>query len=149
MSSRPLAGVLTAALAAAALAACGGGGRSDDEKVRDSLSRFEQAAKDGDYKALCDEVLSPRLTKLMAEHGLPCRVALQRGLGGVLQPSIDVRKVKVDGDTALALVTTTAVGERPSQDTIRLVRDGGDWRVDSLSGAQPPAPRRGLQHEAE
>lgn len=144
MSPRFPVALLTAVLAAGALAACGGNGKSDDEKVRDSLGRFETAAKDKDYKELCDEVLSPRLTRLLAEHGLACRQALQRGLGSVLQPSIDVRKVKIEGDTALALVTTTAVGQRPSQDTIRLVKADGEWRVDSLSGAQPPAPRRSL-----
>ena len=46
------------------------------------------------------------------------------------------------GDTALAQITTTAVGQRASHDTIRLVKQGDDWRVSSLSGAQPPAPPR-------
>ena len=134
----------TAALLAAALAGlvAGACGKSDDDKVRDTLAHFEQATKQEDYKALCDDVLSKQLVQRLRAVGLPCQLALQRGLGGVIQPSITVEQVKVRGDTALARITSTAVGQRASHDTIRLVKQGDDWRVASLSGAQPPAPPR-------
>jgi ketosteroid isomerase-like protein len=133
--------VVVAAAAAGLLAA--GCGKSDDDKVRDTLTRFERATEKRDYKALCDNVFSEDLVQRLRAVGLPCVVALQRStVASTLQPSITVEQVKVRGDTALARVTTTAVGQRASHDTIRLVKQGNDWRIASLSGAQPPAPTR-------
>ena len=143
MSRRPTAVLLVLALAAAGgLAGCG---KSDEDEVRDTLSRFETAAKDRDYKALCDDLLAQELVARLRTIGLPCPLALSRGLGATLQPSISVEKVKVNGDTALAQITTTAVGQQASNDTIRLVKQDGSWRIASLSGAQPPAPARDLE----
>ena len=135
----------TAALLAAALAGlvAGACGKSDDDKVRDTLAHFEQATKQEDYKALCDDVLSEQVVQRLRAVGLPCETALQRStVASTLQPSITVEQVKVRGDTALAQITSTAVGQRASHDTIRLVKQGDDWRIASLSGAQPPAPPR-------
>jgi hypothetical protein len=143
---RPVA-LLAAAVAAGSLAA--GCGKSDDDKVRDTLARFEQATAKQDFKALCDDVLSKQLVQRLQAVGLPCQLALQRGLGNVLQPSITVEQVKVRNDTALARITSTAVGQRPSHDTIRLVKQGDEWRIASLSGAQPPAPPRDAAGHAE
>jgi ketosteroid isomerase-like protein len=133
-----------ALLAAAAAASLGAGcGKSDDDKVRDTLARFEQATEKRDYKALCDDVFSEQVVQRLRAVGLPCETALQRStVASTLQPSITVEQVKVRGDTALAQITSTAVGQQPSHDTIRLVKQGDDWRVSSLSGAQPPAPPR-------
>jgi ketosteroid isomerase-like protein len=139
---------LLAAAAAASLA--GGCGKSDDDKVRDTLARFEQATEKRDYKALCDDVLSEQVVQRLRAVGLPCETALQRStVASTLQPSITVEQVKVRGDTALAQITSTAVGQRASHDTIRLVKQGDDWRVSSLSGAQPPAPPRDAAGHAE
>jgi hypothetical protein len=146
MSRRPTAVVLAAAILATLGAGCGD---SDEDKVRDTLSRFETAAKDRDYKELCDDLLARELVARLRTIGLPCPLALSRGLGATLQPSISVEKVKVSGDTALAQITSTAVGQRPSQDTIRLVKQDDEWRIASLSGAQPPAPPRNLEGEPE
>jgi Putative lumazine-binding len=144
MSCRRTSAVLAVAAAAGLLVA--GCGKSDDEKVRDTLARFEQATAKKDYETLCDDVLSSAVVQRIRAVGLPCPLALQRSVfATVLQPSIDVEQVKVRGDTALARVTTTAVGQRPSHDTIRLVKQGDDWRISSLSGAQPPAPPRDLE----
>jgi hypothetical protein len=133
-----------AVLAMLALAAAAAGcGRSDEEKVRDTLRRFERAAQRGDYQELCDDVLARQLLERLQRIGLPCRLALQRGLGAVRRPRLRVSRVKVRGDVALAQVTTTAVGQRPSRDTVRLVKQGDDWKISALSGAQPPAPPRG------
>jgi hypothetical protein len=75
--------------------------------------------------------------------GVPCGLALAMGLEGVRRPSLEVVQVKVRSDTlALAQVRTTAANQPPSVDTVRVVKEDDQWRVASLSGAQPPAPRR-------
>jgi putative lumazine-binding protein len=147
MSRRPTAFALAAAVVAATLG--GGCGKSDDDQVRDTLTRFESATKQRDYKALCDDLLARELVARLRTIGLPCQLALARGFGSVLQPSIDVEKVKVQGKTALAQITTTAVGQRPSHDTMRLVKQDGKWRIAALSGSQPPAPSRNLEGTPE
>jgi hypothetical protein len=147
MSRRPSAALLALVLAVAGSTA--GCGKSDQDKVRDTLARFESAARDRDFKELCDDLLARELVDRLRAVGLPCPTALSRGLGSVLQPSIDVQKVKVSGDTALAQITTTAVGQPASHDTIRLVKQDGKWRIASLSGAQPPTPPRNLEGKPE
>jgi len=148
MPRRRTVALLAAAAAAGSLAA--GCGKSDDEKVRDTLSRFEQATQKRDFKVLCDDVLSEQVVQRLRAVGLPCETALQRStVASTLQPTITVEHVKVRGDTALAQITSTAVGQKPSHDTVRLVKQGSDWRIASLSGAQPPAPPRDAAGHAE
>jgi hypothetical protein len=130
---------LLAALALVSLAGCG---TSDEDQVRDTLRRFGAAAAKKDYGALCKDILARDLIRRLQAIGLPCELALRKSLGGVTRPAVTIQKVKVRGDTALANILTTAVGQRPSRDTIRLVRQGDSWRISELSGAQPPAPAR-------
>ncbi|MDX6648457.1 MAG: hypothetical protein QOJ97_408 [Solirubrobacteraceae bacterium] len=135
-----------ALLAVAALAGCG---TSDEQTVRDTLARFQTATAKKDYGALCKDVLARDLVSRLQAIGLPCELALRKSLGGVSRPALKIEKVRVRGDTALANIVTTAAGQRPSRDTIRLVRQGDDWRISALSGAQPPAPPRDLAGQAE
>jgi ketosteroid isomerase-like protein len=147
---RPAALLAALALAIPASLALGGCGKSDDEQVRDTLDRFEKSIAKRDFATLCDDVFSTDLVKRVQSTGLSCEVALQRSIfSSTLQPSIDVEKVRVRGDTALAAIQTTAVGQPPSQDTIRLVKEKDDWRVSSLSGTQPPTPPRNLEGKPE
>ena len=63
------------------------------------------------------------------------------GVGGMLdavdEPAfervIEVKSVKVDGDTASAQVRSTASNQEPSDDTIKLVKVDGKWRIASLA----------------
>jgi len=121
------------------LRACGG---DDDREVRRTVERFGQASRDKDYQALCDELLSKKVVEQARSAGQPCEVALQIGLGDVRNPTLKVRSVEIDGDEALARVDSKAVGQRPSQDTVKLVREDGDWRIKDLAdeaaaGAKP------------
>jgi hypothetical protein len=136
----PTAAAVGAIVLAVAAAGCG---RSDEQKVRDTLSTFQRATADKDYDKLCSDVLAKQLVDRLSAVGLPCQVALQRGLGSVTAPRLDVRRVRVRGDVALAQVRTSAAGQAPSTDTIRLIRQGDDWRVATLSGAQPARPSGG------
>jgi hypothetical protein len=141
---------LAAAAALAALAVSGAAcGKSDEDEVRATLTRFEKATAQKDYGALCDELLARELVGRLRSVGLPCPQALRRALGQVIQPSVQIDRIKVDGSTALARITTTAAGQTPSRDTLRLVKQDGSWRVSALSGSQPPSPPRNLAGEPE
>jgi hypothetical protein len=135
---RPRASACAAALA---LSACGG--PSDEEQVRQAVQRFGQAVAAKDYSRVCSDLLAKSLVRKLDSVGLPCGLALAKGLEGVQRPSLQVVQVKVRSDTlALAQVRTTAANQPPSIDTMRVVKEGDEWRVASLSGPQPPAPRR-------
>jgi ketosteroid isomerase-like protein len=130
-----------AALALAlALGACG-----EEEgvtaQVRGAVGDFAEATAKKDFQRICDDLLARELVRGVEQVGLPCEVALQRGLGEVEAPTLEVRSVVVNGDRALAEVDSTARGQRPSRDSLELVRQQGAWRIASLARAQPQ-PRR-------
>ena len=131
--------VLTA-LAALALAGCGEEGPSDEAQIRGALERFQLATADKDYATLCERVLAPQLIQTVEQIGLPCETALRKGFEDVSDPRISVGTVTVDGDAATAQVRSSAEGQEPSEDTVRLVRVGGDWRIASLGDQAPGAP---------
>jgi hypothetical protein len=117
------------------LAGCGGG-LSDTEQVHRTVEAFGKATAAKDYQTLCDKLLAPKLIEKLESVGLPCEVALQQGLGDVQAPTIAIGEIKVDGDAATAQVNSTAQGQPPSSDKLKLQRIDGDWRIASLADAQ-------------
>ena len=132
------------ALAALALAGCGSREPSDEEKVRTTLTAFADATAKKDYQRLCDEIFARELLRGISEIGLPCEVAMRQSLKDVENPRLTVGRVSVDGKRASAEVRTSAEGQPPSRDTVRLVKVENSWRVSSLSDpegpAEPPEP---------
>jgi hypothetical protein len=131
---RPVRGFvgLILALACVTLAGCGGSGPSDEEQVRETVTTFARSVEAKDYGTLCDRVLAPKLIEEVQQIGLPCEVALERGLGDVKDPRLTVGKIAVTGERATAEVRTSAVGQSPSRDTLQLDRVGDSWRISSL-----------------
>jgi hypothetical protein len=118
---------LTLVLAAA------GCGRSDERDVRDTLDAFAEATARKDYQRLCDELFSARLVEEVRQT-VPCEVALRNSsLDDARDPKLTVRSVKVDGERATAQVATSAANQRPSQDTVQLVKESGEWRIQALA----------------
>jgi Putative lumazine-binding len=113
-------------------AACGGSGSSPEEEVRAAVTEFGRATAAKDYQALCDRILASSLTEQLRSIGLPCEVALRQGLGDVSEPQLTVGAVRVDGNRATAEVRTSAAGQEPSRDTLRLVNEDGAWKIASL-----------------
>ena len=133
--------VAGAALAALVLAACGGKpAPTPEEQVRASLGAFADATAKKDYGALCTRILAPELVEQVTSIGLPCEIALRRGLGDVKDPRLRVGRVRVVKDRASAEVSTSAAGQEPSRDVIELVKVREGWRVSSLAGTGPPSP---------
>jgi hypothetical protein len=130
------------------VAAAGCGRQSAEDQVRAKLDDFAQATAAKDYRRLCNDVLAKQLVQRARAAGLTCEVALETGLKGVQNPKVEVRKVTVRGDSATAVVHTTAANQDASTDTLQLARQGGEWRVSSVTsppspgGAPPPVPTR-------
>jgi hypothetical protein len=120
------------ALALLVLAGCGEGGPPPEDQVRSTVAAFGRATEAKDYARLCDRILAPRLIEDVESIGLPCEAALRRGLGRVKEPRLAIGRISVEGDRASAEVRTTASGQEPSRDTLRLVKVGGSWKISSL-----------------
>jgi hypothetical protein len=123
---------LAPALALLLLAGCGDPGPTAEEQVRATVSDFGRATAAKDYGALCDRILAPKLVDDVTSIGLSCEAALKRGLGAVRDPHLTIGRVQVDGETASVEVRTSAAGEKPSKDTLKLVNVDGSWRISSL-----------------
>ena len=117
---------------AAALAGCGSQGPTDEELVARTVSAFGRATGAKDYPQLCGRLLAPSLVAKVEQIGLPCTKALTTALGDVQQPRLTVGQITVTGDRASAEIRTSATGQAPSQDTLRLERVKGSWRIASL-----------------
>ena len=114
------------------LAGCGGG-PSDTEQVHATVEAFGQATAAKDYQRLCDTLLAPKLIEQVESIGLPCEVALKQGLGDVKAPTLTIGAIQIDGDDATAQVNSTAQGQVPSKDTLKLQRVNGKWKIASLA----------------
>jgi hypothetical protein len=123
---------LAPALALLILAGCGEQGPTPEEQVRTTVTEFGRATAAKDYAALCDRILAPSLIEEVESIGLPCERALRQGLGQVEDPRLTIGRVEVRDDEASAEVRTSAAGEEPSQDTLRLVNVDGTWKISSL-----------------
>jgi hypothetical protein len=120
---------------AAVLAGCGTGGPSDEELVARTVTEFGRATAAKDYRTICDRLLAPALIEDLTQIGLRCEQALRRGLGDVRDPRLTIGAITVDDDRATAEIRTSAAGQEPSRDTLRLVRVDGSWRIASLGEA--------------
>src|SRR3954454_6135434 len=114
-------------------AACGDSGPTDAEQGHSVVEAFGRATAAKDYQALCDKLLAPKLGDQVESAGLPCEVALKQGLGDVKAPTLTIGKIKIDGDAATAQVNSTAQGQTPSKDTLKLQRVDGKWKIASLA----------------
>jgi hypothetical protein len=125
---------------ALALAGCGTREPSDQEKVRSTLADLAAATAKKDYQRLCDDIFAEELLRGIREIGLPCEVAMRNSLGDVEGPRLVVGRVEVRGTRASAEVRTSAEGQQPSRDTVRLVKEKDGWRVSSLADPSGPEP---------
>jgi hypothetical protein len=123
---------------ALALAACGGGGgtpkRSEADRVRDTLTAFAQASAKHDYRRVCADLLAKPVIDSVRRAGLSCESAMKSALQGVQSPKLEVGEVTIKGNRASAKVHTTAANQPASDDTVALVREGGDWKIGALGG---------------
>jgi hypothetical protein len=128
-----------AALCALVIGLVGCGGGDDDEtagglaqEAADVVKRLQRSIADGDFAYVCDELLSADVRRQAG--GGDCPAQLERTSAGVKRPRIQVRSIKIEGATATVDVVTVAADQARAEDTIRLVREAGAYRISSLSG---------------
>ena len=123
---------LAPALTLLVLGGCGDAGPTPEEQVRTTVSEFGRATAAKDYKTMCSRLLAPDLIEDVEQLGLPCERALKQGLDQVKDPRLTIGAVDIDGTDATAEVRTSAAGEEPSKDTLKLVNVNGTWKIASL-----------------
>lgn len=121
------------------------GGCSDEEPQRDAppaegvprqvgevIERFETASKVRDFGTICEDLLSVDARERAG--GADCERLVRSTAGDVRRPEIEVLSIRISGDRAEARVRSTAEGQDPIEDTIRLTREDGSYRIAALGG---------------
>ena len=135
--------LLAIGLAGAGVAAAflGGGQLGDDaaeseppravgeatRQVVATLEQFERALADGDFATICGNLFTTEARE--AAGGDRCPSVLQDTAGGLRDPKVQIVSITVRGNTATAVVRATVSGGRPVTDTIRLVKQGGRYKI--------------------
>jgi hypothetical protein len=119
------------------VAGCGGGESGKPKpisgapkQIADLVQRLEKATAQRDFTTICDDLLAA--TTRRQAGGAECPDVLDQRARGVRRPRIRIQSIEVQGNQALARVRTTAAGQAPTSDVIRLVREQGRFRVLSL-----------------
>jgi hypothetical protein len=99
--------------------------------IATTVDRLERAIARQDFVTVCDELFTERARKRAG--GRECATQLRSAAEGLRRPRIEVRAIQVTGERATVEVTTEADGQARVRDTLRLRREGGDWRVEALS----------------
>jgi hypothetical protein len=103
--------------------------RAADEVIS-VLQRYAEATRAKDYQTLCNDLLAESVLERIRSVGLPCEVALRTGLEDRKNLQLEVLgDVELHGNYAQGRVRSTAAGEATSVGTLRLVREGENWRI--------------------
>lgn len=100
----------------------------EEREVAATVDRFQSASDDERFEEICNDIFTPRFTNLLERGaGTSCVAYYERELGGRVQASIDIQELEIDGSTA-----TVLADEGGAAVEIRLVEDGGEWRIENL-----------------
>jgi hypothetical protein len=120
-------------------AGCGGGGKSAPKpisgpakEVATVVQRLQKATAEHDFATICDHLLAAATRRQAG--GANCARVLGERAAGVHRPRIRIEAIEVTGNRAQARVRTTAGGQAATTDVIRLVREGGRFRIAALGG---------------
>jgi hypothetical protein len=94
------------------------------------IQKLQSATRRHDFQTICDDLLAAATRRQAG--GTDCPAVLGERAKGVRRARIVVQSIEVSGNTALARVRTTATGQAATGDVIRLVREGGRFRISSL-----------------
>jgi hypothetical protein len=139
---RRLSAPLLALLAAGLLAGCSGQAankaadeyKGDEKAVATVIDDFANAGQKGDAKEICNAVFAKEVADRLKQGTKDCQDVVADQLGDANSFKLDVKSVKVNGDTATANVTSPFDGKDQSR-VLTFRKEGTTWRLLSMGGA--------------
>jgi hypothetical protein len=101
------------------------------KEIAATVRQLERAVATRDFEEVCDELFTRSARRRAG--GRDCAQQLRVAAETVSRPRIEIDGIAVKGDKAVVTVRTRAAGQARVSDELRLEREGGRWRVDSLS----------------
>jgi Putative lumazine-binding len=139
MTARRTIALLCAPLLTTAAAGCGaattvstGSFKGEQQKIAQAVARLQSHATALETKKICGEDLAAaRVAQLNAAPG-GCRHAIESQLKEIDNFEATIEAVTIDGATATARVKSIVAGKKALQ-TMSFAKEGGKWRVSSIS----------------
>jgi hypothetical protein len=94
------------------------------------VARLQKATAQQDFTTICNDLLAAATRRRAG--GDQCPDVLGQRARGVSHPRIRIQSIEIRGNDAFVRVRTTATGQAPTTDVIRLIRENGHYRVFSL-----------------
>ncbi|MEA2396889.1 MAG: hypothetical protein QOK25_445, partial [Thermoleophilaceae bacterium] len=98
-----------------------------------TVDAFQKALAERDFAAICDGLFSAEAR--VAAGGDNCQSVLAQAAAQLRAPRVEITSVTVGRGRAVVGVVASAAGQRPAPDVIRLVREGGRFRIASAGSA--------------
>jgi hypothetical protein len=99
-------------------------------QVAATVDRLERAVADGDFATICNQVFTAGARQRAG--GDDCVRQLRSAAEGLKRPRIEIQRIEVKDNRALARVRTEAEGQALVSDELVLRREGARWLVEAL-----------------
>jgi hypothetical protein len=102
------------------------------EEIAQLVAELERSSARHDWRTLCHELLSSGARR--RSGGRDCPRLVSSSGEGVRRPQIELLGIELRGARARARLRTRASGQAPTRDSLDLVRERGEWRIEALAG---------------
>jgi hypothetical protein len=121
------------------LAACGAAGQSSSDskfsgeqaKVAQVVDDLASAGRAHKPATICSDILSKQVVAELKSAGGDCETEMKAAIEDASDFDLEVRSVKVTGNSATAQVRQ---GDKGQLSTFSFVKENGDWRASALGG---------------
>ena len=96
-----------------------------------TVEDLESAARSSDEEEICTRLLASSLIDTLRSGGQSCTKAISDALDDADTFDMTVKSVTVTGTTATAVVDSK---RKTANDTFKLAKEGGVWKIASLGG---------------
>lgn len=103
---------------------------AEQQAIIARIADFADATANQDYKTLCNDLLSKKASQI----GGDCVDTFEKSGGQIKDFKITVNSVKVDkdGKSATAIIDVSSNVNKQQDQTLSLVKEGGEWRIQIL-----------------
>jgi hypothetical protein len=99
-------------------------------QVAATVDRLERAVGERDFATICQQVFTAGARQRAG--GDDCARQLRSAAEGLKRPRIEIQRIEVKDNRAVARVRTEAEGQALVGDELVLRREGGRWLVEAL-----------------